>query len=176
MQPLWGIVRIFWTVMLLVFSVACSKNHGGDAPAAPVVENAEERPQLQRDEPLPELARDLLRMHMIEHGDSMESLLWSALMLDHETTQTVTEHLLGQPRMSRPSAAAGETLNDWLPPRFFDLQDQMYDAAKALQQAARAKDDQGTARAYAKLAETCVTCHSLYLSIPSDSVKAERGD
>ena len=114
-----------WALILLVASLSCSKNGAGEpnGPEAPEVEK--QRPQLERDEPLPELARDLLRKYMVEHGDSMESLLWSALMLEHQMTEVVVEQILAQPRLSRPNEAAGETLNDWLPAAFYELQDQI---------------------------------------------------
>lgn len=148
---------------------ACAKNNRDDrGPESPAVQ-ARDRPGLERGEPLPELARSLLRKNMIEHGDNMESLLWSALMLDHQTTEIMARQILGQPRMSRPTPAAGETLNDWLPARFFELQDAMYEHAEELRKAAAARDEQGMARAYGKLAETCVTCHSLYLSLPGEA-------
>jgi hypothetical protein len=106
---------------------------------------------------------------MMEHGDSMESLLWSALMLEHQTTETITQRILAQPRMSRPTPGLADTINEWLPERFFALQDQMYGAAEELNKAAAARDDLGTAKAYGRLAETCVTCHSLYLTLPAEA-------
>jgi hypothetical protein len=136
---------------------------------------ARERSRLERGEPLPELARNVLRKNMLEHGDNMESLLWTALMLDHQTTELMARQILGQPRMSRPTPAAGETLNDSLPPRFFELQDALYEHAEDLRRAAEARDDMGMARAYGKLAETCVTCHSLYLMLPGEA-GAEDGE
>lgn len=167
------------TITVLGFFLAlggCSKNgksdaeSPGDSGPAKVEQAAPQRPTLQRKEPLPELARDLLRKYMIEHGDSMESLLWSALMLEHQMTEVVVEQILGQPRLSRPVASeAGDTLNDWLPPRFYELQEQMFTAAEELRFAASKRDDVGTAKSYARLAETCVTCHSLFLSLPSST-------
>ncbi|MEM9491025.1 MAG: hypothetical protein AAGC55_17885 [Myxococcota bacterium] len=158
--------RIFFALVLLaaLAPVSCSKNGGGEAqsPAAP----GGSRPALERAEPLPDIARDLLRENMIEHGDSMESLLWSALMLEHEMTEVVVAQILGQPRMARPSSGDADTVNAALPAEFYDLQDQMFSAAEELRLAAAQRDDIATARFYAQLTETCVTCHALYLSLP----------
>lgn len=169
------IVSVICLALAMLVS-SCSRNNNREDPGPdkPAVQ-ARERPGLEREQPLPELARDLLRKNMIEHGDNMESLLWSALMLDHKTTEIMARQILGQPRMSRPTPAAGETLNDWLPARFFELQDAMYEHAEELRRAAEARDEVGMARAYGKLAETCVTCHSVYLSLPSEA-GAEDGE
>jgi hypothetical protein len=174
------ILPVIYLAMVVLGLGACSKKNGRDdrgsidSPRAkPAV--ARERAQLERGEPLPVLVRSLLRKNMIEHGDNMESLLWTALMLDHETTELMARQILGQPRMSRPTPAAGETLNDSLPPRFFELQDALYEHAEDLRRAAGARDDIGMARAYGKLAETCVTCHSLYLTLPGEA-GAEDGE
>ena len=43
---------------------------------------------------------------MLDHGDNMESLLWSVLMLDHETTETLAEWLATSP--------TGVADDDWL--------------------------------------------------------------
>jgi cytochrome c556 len=172
-------IRILAVICLTVAMLglgACSRKNdregrGEDRPAVPTGE----RSRLERGEPLPELARTSLRKNMIEHGDNMESLLWTALMLDHQTTELMARQILDQPRMSRPTPAAGETLSDWLPPRFFELQDALYEHAEELRRAAQARDDMGMARAYGKLAETCVTCHSLYLRLPAEA-GAEDGE
>lgn len=162
--------RVMITLVLVAAVSGCAKNstQEGAKPEVPAAA-ARERPRLERDEPLPELARDLLRKNMMEHGDDMEALLWAALMLDHPSTEAIARQILAEPRMSRPTPAAGETLNDWLPERFFELQDRMYESAEELQRAAARKDDLGTASAYARLAETCVTCHSVYLSLPGEA-------
>ena len=126
------------------------------------------RPSLERDTPLPALARELLLDTMWNHGEAMENLLWSALMLDHDMTQVNVQQILTTPRLSRPVTEAGETLNDSLPPEFFELQDQMYAAAQQLADASRERNDVGTAAAYGDLARTCISCHSVYLHIPGD--------
>lgn len=163
---------VFSLAILLFAACSSSNNHEDTAPPP----RTSERARLKRAEPLPKLALDLLRKNMVEHGDNMESLLWSALMLDHQTTELVARQILAQPRMSRPTPAAGQTLNDGLPAQFFDLQDRMYEAAEELRKAAEARDDVGTAQAYAKLAETCVTCHSVYLSLPGEANREDDGE
>ncbi|WP_428262402.1 cytochrome c [Haliangium sp.] len=149
----------------VLVAAGCSRPSDRAAPAEPTPP-ASERPVLERAEPLPKLARDLLHDHMIDHGQSMENLLWSALMLDHAAVVVNAQELQAAPRIGRPLEGAGDTLNDALPARFFDLQDEMHAAAGALEAAARAQDDDGVAEAYGRLARTCVSCHALYLRIP----------
>lgn len=116
------------------------------------------RPELVRSEPLPPPVREALHDRMIEHGDDMESLLWSALMLDHETAASIAERIAETPRIAGGTAG--------LPPRFFDYQDQLHDGAAALRRAALARDDAAIGREFARISGACIGCHSLYLQLP----------
>lgn len=139
----------------------------GSPPPASLDTDSPSR-SLDRETPLPALVRKLLLDNMWNHGEAMENLLWSALMLDHELTEINARKIVSAPKMSRPAPEAGDTLNDQLPMTFFDLQDQMYDAAGRLADAARARNDADTANAYAQLTRTCISCHSVYLKIPGE--------
>jgi hypothetical protein len=143
-------------VSLLVTS-GCSKRTEVSAAEA-----SRRRPTLVRSEPFPQVARSALKRTMIEHGDNMETLLWASLMLDYDLISSVSGFIVDRPKLSRPDGDRS-TLNAYLPARFFELQERLYGAARDLAQAAEAKDDDAIARHYARIAETCVSCHSLYL-------------
>lgn len=115
--------------------------------------------------PLPLLARDVLVEPMRTHGDNLESLLWTTLMLDHESTATIATWIAEEPRLSRPREAL-DIFNAALPAGFFVLQDELYASADQLARAARNEDDAGVADAFSRLAGTCIRCHSLYLRMP----------
>lgn len=152
--------------LLLLFAFSCSGRDKSPATTAPdTATQRPERPGLVRSEPLPELARKVLHERMTEHGDDMESLLWSVLMLDHDTAASIAERISRTPKLSRPDRDPN-TVNAALPERFFELQDQLYDGAAELRRAALARDDAAVARTYAKISSACISCHSLYLRLP----------
>jgi len=118
-----------------------------------------------RREPLPPLVAELLEPRMRRHADQLLALQAAVISVDHPRVEEAAKALLAEPRLSRPSAAAGETLNDAIPPEFFDLQDQLVSAAHALEIAARARDEARLGEAFALLTATCVACHASYLGI-----------
>jgi hypothetical protein len=131
---------------------------------------SKKRPTLDRAEPFPVLARKALEKYMLDHGEDMDTLLWSALMLDYELIVNRAERMANRPRLSRPSDDIN-TLNAFLPARFFELQDQMSAAVVDMARAGRVKDDAAIGKSYARMAETCIACHSLYLRAPRQPAK-----
>jgi len=130
------------------------------APRAP-------RP-LPKPEYLPEEARDVLRDRMARHGADMTVLMATVLMLDHELAAELAHNIATEPRLARPRAGDSDAVNALLPPRFFDLQDQLKTRASEVVTAAHQRDDARLVKAYGRLAETCVACHSTYFrgSVP----------
>jgi hypothetical protein len=111
---------------------------------------------------LPEAARIKLQERMEHHGADMMMLTASVLTLSYEDVTEIAWNVALEPKFSRPGPDSMDTLNASLPLRFFDLQDELADRARALAGAARARDHLKMVKAYGKLAETCVTCHSTY--------------
>ena len=124
------------------------------------------RPKMPEPQHLPAAARDLLTEKMINHGNDMADLLWATLFLDDQSVHDIAEHLRQAPRLARPIHQDATELNASLPAEFFDLQDKLAEQATALAESAAAKDPNAMAAAYGALAETCVRCHSLYLTEP----------
>ena len=128
------------------------------AQAAPV------RGHLAEPEYLPEPARSLLHTRMQHHGASMTELLATVVLLDYEGTQRAARTIVQEPRLARPTSLDATQLNARLPERFFAFQDQLHARAAQLEAAATAHDPARLASAYGQLTETCVACHSVYLS------------
>jgi len=111
---------------------------------------------------------------MQRHADSMESLLWSSLNLQYELIIQRSEWVVAEPRISRPQESDGDDLlNQVLPGRFFELQEELHHQAANLGSAARQRDDEGIARAYSQMAATCIRCHGLYLRLPDSGGERE---
>lgn len=146
---------------------AAKKNGAPEASGdrAPAVTPSRE---LKRREPLPELARDVLRTTMVSHGENMENLQWATLMLDYESIETLAGWIGTRPRLARATAGQEDTLNYALPDEFFAFQDQLRESAQALARGAEARDDAAIADAYGRMTQTCIGCHSLYLRLPSE--------
>lgn len=103
---------------------------------------------------------------MIDHGNDMADLLWATLFLDNQSVYEIAENLRATPRLARPITNDATELNSQLPTEFFALQDQLALQAEALSQGALAQDPDAMAAAYGALAQTCVRCHSVYLTEP----------
>jgi len=117
---------------------------------------------------LPREAREMLTARMERHGEEMMLLLVSVLTLHHEDSELLADHVAAEPRLGRPGPSEEGTISALLPARFFGFQDELIARARALAAAARAKDDARIVRAYGQLAETCVSCHSVYLTPDSE--------
>ena len=148
-------------------STAAPVTAAAAAPAGPLA-SLESRPSLREPEWLPHEAREMLGARMDRHGEEMMLLLVSVMTLHHEDTELLAEQVAAEPRLGRPAPGEKGTINALLPARFFELQDQLTERAHAIAAAARAKDNGRIVRAYGQLAETCVSCHSVYLTPESE--------
>jgi hypothetical protein len=124
-------------------------------------------PALPAPEWLPDEAKEMLSSRMQRHGEEMMLLLVSVMMLQHGDTEILAEQVAAEPRLGRPAAGETGTVSAMLPVRFFDLQDELQVRAHAMAEVARTSDAVRIVRAYSQLAETCVTCHSVYLNAES---------
>ncbi|MEY4543968.1 MAG: hypothetical protein RL685_163 [Pseudomonadota bacterium] len=123
----------------------------------------EEQPTLPAPDWLPTEAREVLSSRMQRHGEEMMLLLVSVMTLQHPDTEILAEHIAAEPRLGRPAKGETGTISAMLPPRFFELQDELQVRARAMAEMARTSDPSRIVRAYGQLAETCVSCHSVYL-------------
>lgn len=126
---------------------------------------------LERSQPFPAEIRKEIHRRMVHHGEAMESLVRATVLLDHQTVLEISKEIAATPRLARP-VKGHETLNDWMPPTFFDYQDQMMEAVDDLAAGAEADDDEAIAGAFSRLTQTCVGCHSLYLRLPPEGAGA----
>ncbi|MGZ3404931.1 MAG: hypothetical protein ACXVAN_00700 [Polyangia bacterium] len=122
------------------------------------------RKHLGEPEYLPEPARSLLHTRMQHHGAAMTELLATVVLLDYEGTERAAHEIATEPRLARPTSMDATQLNARLPERFFVLQDQLHTRAAQLESAATARDPGRLADSYGQLTETCVACHSVYLT------------
>jgi cytochrome c556 len=112
---------------------------------------------------LPPTARELLRTRMGRHVEQANQLLVAVLTLDHDAVAANAAEIAAEPKLSRFSGDLNDTVNQRLPERFFALQDELQIRATEVNRSAATGDNQAVARAFGKLTETCVNCHSAYL-------------
>jgi hypothetical protein len=110
----------------------------------------------------------MLTARMERHAEEMMLLLVSVLTLHHDDTELLADHVAAEPRLGRPGPTEKGTISALLPRRFFAFQDELIERARTLAAAARAKDNARIVRAYGQLTETCVSCHSAYLTPDSE--------
>jgi hypothetical protein len=150
------------TVVVLLASVAWA----ADPPPAtskPVSKQAKKH-ELTEPAYLPETAREYLHRRMERHGRDMQELMFSVVLLTREVARDAATRIATEPRMAKPEQSDEDSLNRALPPRFFVLQDELRDRAQKVADAAKTGTDQQIGAAFAKLTETCISCHSVYLN------------
>ncbi|MCC7383182.1 MAG: cytochrome c [Deltaproteobacteria bacterium] len=146
-----------------VVAPATNEKGGGGAPARGAPGRPDKR--LPSPEYLPPEARLLLSDRMQRHGFDMTNLMWAMLFLENDVVAEIADGIAAGPWLVEPEPGEDDQLNALLPRRFFELQGQLAEQAKALAAAARAKpaNAQAVGRAFGALSETCVTCHATYL-------------
>jgi hypothetical protein len=117
-------------------------------------------PHLPVAERLPDAERSTLRTQMRAHTRAALPLLSTVTMLDWSGAATLTDELLTEPPVPR---GAGDGRAQ-LPERFFELQDELRQQLQAINGAAKARDANALAEAFAAISRTCVRCHDAYLT------------
>jgi hypothetical protein len=112
---------------------------------------------------LPETARAALRTQMRAHARGMMALVSTVTVLDYDGAAESASELLAEPRVARPLAHDAADLNASLPARFFSLQDELRAHLEEIRRAARARDPDALASAFAAATRACVGCHDAYL-------------
>ena len=107
--------------------------------------------------------RQVLRTRMGNHGMDMAQLTFAVVLLDREQAKGSAEHIATEPRLARPLPGGEDELNALLPERFFTFQDELKRRAGEVAQAAAHRNDTELGKAFGRLAETCVACHSVFL-------------
>jgi len=114
-------------------------------------------------ERLPTPVRRAISLRMVNHGSNLTNMVNAAIILDLESVEYHAKEIGTEPTLSRPAAGEVDTLSAAVPKRFFDLQDQLKQQAKALGDAAHQRDKTRVSHTFAQLAETCMTCHSEFM-------------
>lgn len=141
------------------------------APAtAPVVGPAAAGPRPARDTlPSPPgmtpSIRELLHQRMARHSEDMSQLLSRVLLLKYDEVVTTAERIATAQPLVRP--LPGDAESPALPERFYLLQEELRQRARAVSEAARARDDQAMTRSFGQLTETCVSCHVAFRGKPA---------
>ena len=155
-----------WTWIFLTLAIVALTPAAGAKDKKKHVEKSPTVPKLREPQHLPAAARLILVRRMERHGVDMTQLLWSVLMLNYDEVQKSADQIASEPRLARPLPGGSSELNALLPPRFFELQDQLYATAKGVSEAAQARNDGRIAKAFGNLSQTCIQCHGLYLNEP----------
>jgi hypothetical protein len=104
---------------------------------------------------------EALKQKMSQHGAAMMWLSLSVVLLEHEEVEQAASQIVKATKIPRPTTSDPMRA---LPPRFFELQDDLTTKAQALVDAAKKKNDTEMAAAHARMTSTCIACHSAYLN------------
>lgn len=150
----------FWVLISTASLLSCATANGGAGTRPPGTGDL----RLPEPDYLLPLARRVLNERMKRHGHDMPQLMLSVVLLQRDVAAEAAKRIANEPLVMRPPPGDDSLLNSALPPRFFVLQDELRQRAKALSDAADQKDDKALAVAFGQLTETCVACHSAYLN------------
>lgn len=120
-------------------------------------------------ERLPATARDLLHQRMQRHGDAMNGLVWSVVLLNYDLAAARAQEIADEPRLARPLQQDASELNSQLPEGFFEAQDKLAREAKEVATVARRRDATALSTAASQLMAACMGCHAAYLEAPPPS-------
>jgi hypothetical protein len=133
-------------------------------PAPGPVVGAEAPKDLPERKDLPLALRETLTASMDRHGEELVFLLSAVVLLHYDEVEELAQMIADEPKLGRPAPGDDTSLNAMLPSGFFVYQDALTERAKELAAAARTKQDARLGKAFGALSETCVGCHSAYLS------------
>lgn len=103
--------------------------------------------------------RALLKQKMKSHAKEAEKLSVAVATVRLAEVQRLAQDIALEPRLDPAAGAAVK-----LPPRFFELQDELRKRSEALSEAARANELSGTLEKYGQLVETCTACHAAFVT------------
>lgn len=161
MKTLLGAVSV--TLLLALGGAGCRDNGAQAQPKPPGEQPLP--PRLEREQPWPDLAREVLGDQMASHKRHMRELLDAALFLQHERAETLATELARTPPIPRRATGVRGRDNGEVTDTFAAYQDKLRARARDLAAAARAKNNHRVARAYGQLTEVCVSCHAAYLEV-----------
>jgi cytochrome c556 len=111
---------------------------------------------------VPPAVRALLKKRMARHAGDMNELLAAAVRVDYPTIVESAGRIAAEPPLARPVTGEASEINAQIPPRFFDLQDELRAHARDLAAAAKERKPERVASTMGALAGTCVRCHALF--------------
>jgi hypothetical protein len=119
------------------------------------------RDELSAPGSIPPAAVAVLRTKMGHHEAQMTTLLHEVLVLDDDGIARAAGEIFDEPALARP--LLGDELNALLPERFFALQSDLRERARALVAASGRHDRAAVADEFGALSKSCVSCHEVYL-------------
>lgn len=111
---------------------------------------------------VPPAARALLKKRMARHAGDMNELLSATVRVDYPTIVESAGRIAAEAPLSRPVSGDASEINAQIPPRFFDLQDELRVHARDLVAAAKERNPERVASTMGAMTATCVRCHTLF--------------
>ncbi len=102
--------------------------------------------------------RAFLNVRMKNHNKDMKDLSVAVVMVKMGDVQRLSQDIANEPRLDRAVGLATK-----LPPRFFELQDQLRKSAQELADAGKEEDAVLILEKYQEVVGHCVSCHATFL-------------
>lgn len=148
----------------LLLATACADQNVRNQPPqrAQLAQAIATPPGRDSPEALSPMAMSTLKAGMASHARDMDRLVSAIMILDYPDITARAKGIADDVNLSRPLSNDASELNASLPEKFFERQDDLKTAARALSGAASALDPYRVAGAYGKVSEACVRCHADY--------------
>lgn len=104
-----------------------------------------------------EESRAFLKTKMKNHNKEMKELSIAVATVKLTEVQRLAQDIANQPRLDATTGPAAK-----LPPRFFELQEELKTNAQALADAAKANEMSNSEAKYAQVMGTCMACHAAF--------------
>ena len=102
-------------------------------------------------------SRVFLKTKMKNHGKEMKDLSIAVATVKLSQVAKLAQDIANQPRLDSSTGPAAK-----LPPRFFELQEELKTNAQALADAAKADQMSGTEEKFAQVMNSCMSCHAAF--------------
>jgi len=149
--------------MMGLATVACAASSRNQPPQETQFAQAVAPPErLSPAAPVPEPARENLKVRMAYHASDMNALVGNIMVLRYEQIRIGADRIASDATLTGPLTSDATRPNSTSPDKFSLYQDSLRLEAKALARAADHQSAFEVADSYGRLSQTCVRCHALY--------------
>jgi hypothetical protein len=153
--------------MMGLATAACAASASNQAPQQTQLARAVATPErVSPAAPVPESARENLKVRMAYHASDMNALVANIMVLRYDEIRNGAARIASDASLTVPRATDATKVP--LPDKFFAYQDNLRLEAKTLAKAADHHSAFDVADSFGRLSQICVRCHAVYRAPDAD--------